>query len=189
MNQILKSTIDKRIYKSIQLKNKLICLLISDQETEKSAAALNVDVGTLEDPIDRQGLAHFCEHMLFMGTTKYPQESEYQDFISKNSGQTNAFTSELNTNFHFSVANNALHGALDRFAQFFISPLFSDSCTEREMKAVDSEFNMNLQNDFWRKFQIFHSLSAPDSLYNKFMIGNLKTLQHPDTRDRLLEFH
>jgi len=49
----------------------LICLLISDTETEKSGAALNVDVGSLEDPVDRQGLAHFCEHMLFMGTTKY----------------------------------------------------------------------------------------------------------------------
>lgn len=68
---IHKSTIDKRIFKSITLSNQLLCLLISDPETEKSAAALNVDVGSLEDPVDRMGLAHFCEHMLFMGTTKY----------------------------------------------------------------------------------------------------------------------
>ncbi|KAM3142497.1 hypothetical protein pb186bvf_005399 [Paramecium bursaria] len=189
MNQIFKSKIDTRIYKSIELPNKLLCLLISDKDTEKSAAALNVDVGSLCDPQERQGLAHFCEHMLFMGTEKYPQESEYQDFISKNSGQTNAFTSELNTNYIFQIANNSFYGALDRFAQFFISPLFSQSCTEREMKAVDSEYNMNLQNDFWRKFQLQHNAALPGSTYNKFMIGNLETLNFPDTRDYLLEFH
>ncbi|CAD8058440.1 unnamed protein product [Paramecium sonneborni] len=186
---IHKSTIDKRAFKSVTLSNSLLCLLISDPETEKSAAALNVDVGSLEDPVDRMGLAHFCEHMLFMGTDKYPNENEYQQYISKNAGSTNAFTSELNTNFFFSVANQALEGALDRFAQFFICPLFSDSCTEREMKAVDSEYNMNLQNDFWRKFQLFHNASLPGSQYNKFMIGNLKTLQFEDTRARLQEFH
>jgi insulysin len=57
------------------------------------------------------------------------------------------------------------------------------------MKAVDSEYNMNLQNDYWRKFQLFHNTALPESSYNKFMIGNLKTLQHEDTRNRLLEFH
>ncbi|CAK67395.1 unnamed protein product (macronuclear) [Paramecium tetraurelia] len=189
IKMIHKSTIDKRTFKSVTLSNSLLCLLISDPETEKSAAALNVDVGSLEDPVDRMGLAHFCEHMLFMGTDKYPKENEYQQYISKNAGSTNAFTSELNTNFFFSVGNQALEGALDRFAQFFISPLFSDSCTEREMKAVDSEYNMNLQNDFWRKFQLFHNASLPGSQYNKFMIGNLKTLQFEDTRARLQEFH
>lgn len=53
MNQILKSTIDTRLYKALQLPNKLQCLLISDKDTEKSAAALNVEVGSLEDPFDR----------------------------------------------------------------------------------------------------------------------------------------
>lgn len=70
---------------------------------------------------------------------RYPSESEYSDYISKNSGATNAYTSELNTNYIFQVANNSFQGALDRFAQFFIAPLFDDSCTEREMKAVNSE--------------------------------------------------
>ena len=32
-----------------------------------------------------------------------------------------------------------LEGALDRFSQFFIEPLFTPSATEREIEAVDSE--------------------------------------------------
>ena len=110
---------------------------------------MSVNVGSFEDPIKRQGLAHFCEHMLFMGTSKYPNEAEYNDYISKNSGQTNAFTDSLITCYMFDVANNAFEGALDRFSQFFISPLFDQSCTDREMKAVDSEYNLNIQQDVW----------------------------------------
>lgn len=40
-------------------------ILISDPECDKSAASLNVNVGQLEDPEERQGIAHFLEHMLF----------------------------------------------------------------------------------------------------------------------------
>ena len=52
MSFIRKSKIDSRIYKALSLPNKLSCLLISDKDTEKSAAALNVNVGSLEDPKD-----------------------------------------------------------------------------------------------------------------------------------------
>ena len=56
-------------------------LLISDSETDKSSAALDVHVGHLADPWELPGLAHFCEHMLFLGTTKYPEENEYNKFL------------------------------------------------------------------------------------------------------------
>lgn len=34
-------------------------------------------VGSFKDPNDAQGLAHYLEHMLFMGTAKYPDENDY----------------------------------------------------------------------------------------------------------------
>ena len=61
---------DKRQYKSLTLPNKLEILLISDPSLNKSAAALDVGVGSLEDPKEHLGLAHFLEHMLFLGTEK-----------------------------------------------------------------------------------------------------------------------
>ncbi|CAN0174853.1 unnamed protein product, partial [Ectocarpus sp. 8 AP-2014] len=45
-------------------------LLISDPETDKEAAAMDVRVGQTSDPAHLQGTAHFCEHMLFLGTGK-----------------------------------------------------------------------------------------------------------------------
>jgi insulysin len=48
------------------------------------------------------------------------------------------------TYYYFSVSNKGLEGALDRFSEFFKNPLFTESCTEREMNAVDSEHRKNL---------------------------------------------
>ena len=42
-------------------------LLVSDETTDKSAAALDVHIGHMSDPNNLPGLAHFCEHMLFLG--------------------------------------------------------------------------------------------------------------------------
>ena len=109
------------------------CVLISDMEADKSAASLDVKVGCALDPKPLYGTAHFLEHMLFMGTAKYPRENEYAEFIQNAGGMSNAYTSLTNTNFHFDCSNEALEEALDRFTQFFISPTFSESGTEREI--------------------------------------------------------
>ncbi|KAG0178612.1 Insulinase (Peptidase M16) [Apophysomyces sp. BC1034] len=191
-----KSDNDDRYYRLIKLaENDLEVLLVHDKDTDKSSAALDVHVGHLSDPDDLQGLAHFCEHLLFMGTEKYPKENDYSQYLSEHSGYSNAFTSIENTNYYFEVGQEYLEGALDRFAQFFISPLFSDSCTERELRAVDSEHKKNKQNDSWRMFQLEKFLSNPDHPYCHFGTGNLETLlDNPrklgkDIREELLKFH
>ncbi|CAG8728396.1 1021_t:CDS:2, partial [Acaulospora morrowiae] len=61
-----KSENDKRSYRLIRLANELEALLVHDSETDKSCAALDIHVGHLSDPNNLQGLAHFCEHLLFM---------------------------------------------------------------------------------------------------------------------------
>ncbi|KAF7727647.1 Insulinase (Peptidase M16) [Apophysomyces ossiformis] len=191
-----KSDNDDREYRLIKLvNNNLQALLVHDKDTDKSSAALDVHVGHLSDPDDLQGLAHFCEHLLFMGTEKYPKENDYNQYLSEHSGFSNAFTGVENTNYYFEVGHEYLEGALDRFAQFFVSPLFSDSCTERELKAVDSEHKKNKQQDSWRMFQLEKYLSNPNHPYNHFGTGNLETLyENPrkngkDIREELLKFH
>ena len=65
--QIFKSQNDKLQYKYLELSNKLKCLLIEDPNTKKSSAIMNVGVGSMQSPKNTPGLAHFLEHMLFMG--------------------------------------------------------------------------------------------------------------------------
>ena len=58
----------------------------------------------MSDPVSLPGLAHFCEHMLFLGTEKFPDENEYSKFLSQHGGSFNAFTSSDHTNYYFDVS-------------------------------------------------------------------------------------
>ncbi|KAI1319788.1 Insulinase (Peptidase M16) [Mortierella claussenii] len=189
------SPMDERSYRLLRLNNELEVLLIHDSKADKSAAALDVHVGHLTDPDNLQGLAHFLEHLLFMGTAKYPRENEYKEYLSLHSGSSNASTFLDNTSFHFEVGHEHLEGALDRFAQFFISPAFDESCKDREIRAVDSEFKRNLQMDGRRLFQLGKHLSSRGHPYWHFGTGNLITLQDipreegVDSRKELMRFY
>ena len=66
-NQPVVSPMDDRSYRALTLDNGLQVLLISDPTTQKAAAALDVYVGSGDNPAGRGGLAHFLEHMLFVG--------------------------------------------------------------------------------------------------------------------------
>ncbi|KAJ3324178.1 Insulinase (Peptidase M16) [Blyttiomyces sp. JEL0837] len=198
VSKIPKPDIDDREYRLLTLANGLDVLIVSDPTTDRSSAALDVHVGHLSDPEDALGLAHALEHILFLGTKKYPVENDYSQFVSDvGGGYSNAFTAAENTNYYFEVSSEgkAFEGALDRFAQFFISPLFLESCTERELKAVDSEHKKNLQDDTWRLQQLEQDLSNPGHPYSKFGTGNWETLHETplkngiNIRDKLIDFH
>ena len=189
MRNIIKPKIDKLDYGFKVLSNGLKVLLISDPDTNKSSAALGVNIGHLVDKKDEQGLAHFCEHLLFMGSKKYPNENEYCDYIVKNGGDYNASTQRDRTIYYFDVSNEGFEGALDRFAQFFICPIFNESTVEREIKAVDNEFSNNLNNDSFRFLQVQLNEMNEKSLFNTFGTGNAKTLSIPNIRDKLLVYY
>ncbi|CAN7095287.1 insulin-degrading enzyme-like 2 isoform X1 [Brassica rapa] len=193
--EILKPRTDKREYRRIVLKNSLQVLLISDPETDKCAASMNVSVGSFSDPEGLDGLAHFLEHMLFYASEKYPEEDSYSKYITEHGGSTNAYTSTEDTNYHFDINTDSFDEALDRFAQFFIKPLMSADATMREIKAVDSENQKNLLSDSWRMRQLQKHLSREDHPYHKFSTGNMDTLHvQPeakgiDTRSELIKFY
>eukprot|EP01112_Ceratiomyxa_fruticulosa_P016038 TRINITY_DN4811_c0_g1_i2.p1 TRINITY_DN4811_c0_g1~~TRINITY_DN4811_c0_g1_i2.p1 ORF type:complete len:988 (+),score=198.79 TRINITY_DN4811_c0_g1_i2:178-3141(+) len=181
---------DKRDHKCIILENGLKVSLISDRECTKAAACMNVHVGALSDPDDIPGLAHFLEHMLFLGTEKFPSETEYSSYIQGHSGRKNASTGPEETNYYFDIDPNFLYGALERFSQFFTCPLFTESATSREINAVDSEHSKNIQEDSRRFHALFRELCKPHHPLRKFATGNLETLGNVENlRQRLLDFH
>lgn len=162
----------------IKLKNGLLVYLISDSQIEESAAALALSVGSWNDPKNYPGMAHFLEHMLFKGTKKYPEEAEFMRFIWHHGGEVNAMTFPHMTVYGFSINNERFLDALDRFAPFFICPLFNPSGIGRELYAVDQEHEKNVENDEWRKMQIEKELANPKHPFCKFSTGNSKTLKN-----------
>ncbi|KAI8223509.1 insulin-degrading enzyme [Colletotrichum sp. SAR 10_96] len=181
---------DKRTYRVIRLSNKLEALLVHDPETDKASAALDVNVGNFSDEEDMPGTAHAVEHLLFIGTKKFPIENEYSQYLAINSGSSNAYTGATSTNYFFDVSAKPAYdqepsalnpspfkGALDRFAQFFIKPLFLKSTLDQELRALEK------------------SLSNPKHPFSHFLTGNFEVLKAQPKANRVniqakfMEFH
>lgn len=166
----------KRNTLKICLKNGLEVFLISDPKVVQSAAALSVETGSWNDPIEAPGLAHFVEHLLFMGTGKYPSESDFAKYVGERGGEYNAFTSHDRTIFGFCLNHEGLEGGLDRFSHFFIDPLFSLSTIQREKHAVHHEFEDHIENDAIRIWRVLKETGNPLHPNAIFSCGNLDSL-------------
>ncbi|RUO42778.1 hypothetical protein CWE15_05055 [Aliidiomarina taiwanensis] len=190
--QVYTSPYDTREYRTLTLENGLQVMLVSDPETEKSAAALAVHVGSMQNPDEQLGLAHFLEHMLFLGTEKYPDPDEYSEFMSRHNGMHNAYTADDHTNYMFEINNSALPEALDRFADFFKAPLFTPEYVEKEVNAVNSEWSMQRANDGFVLFALNNTTLNPAHPISRFRIGNSESLgdkENSKLLDTMVDFY
>ncbi|XP_025110229.1 nardilysin-like isoform X2 [Pomacea canaliculata] len=164
-------------------------------EIVMAAAALCIGSGSFADPPDIPGLSHFLEHMVFMGSKKYRKENAFDDFIARHGGESNACTDTEMTTFFFDIPKQYFYKALDIFAHFFISPLFLKSSVDREIMAIDNEFQMVVPYDLERYHQLLGTLANPGNPVGRFLYGNLKVLktipqeQNIDVYGRLREFY
>ena len=172
---------DKKEYRLLTLEGGFEVLLISNREVQgnekKCAAAMACEVGSFSDPTDIGGLAHFLEHMLFMGSDKYPGENEYDKFISDNGGYDNAFTEGEHTVYNFEIGQQHFDKALDIFAQSFISATLLEHSAKREMLAIENEFNLARMSDSTRLEEVIGDQAHENHFLHKFGWGNLQSLE------------
>lgn len=161
--EIRKPLIDDRHYSSITLPNGIVAVIISDPNTLVAAVAMSVGCGQMDDPPQVQGLAHFTEHMVFLGSGRpgCGGESAFTDFLATANGDHNAYTSLNSTTFHYSLSHTYTERSLEIFSGFFACPLLTQDCALREMRAVDSENSKNIQNDTRREYQLMRSTGKP----------------------------
>lgn len=176
---VISSPNDNREYATITLDNGLEVLMVSDPAAEKSAASLSVSVGLLNDPMSQQGMAHYLEHMLFLGTERFPDTKGYTEFMTANGGQRNAYTWLDITNYMFKINNPAYDEALDRFSDFFKAPKLYPEYTDKEKNAVNAEWSMRREMDYFGQFKLSRSMMGEHPA-NRFLIGNLETLGDKD---------
>jgi len=145
--------------------------------SRRAAVCMSVGVGSFYDPRECMGLAHFLEHMLFMGSEKYPTENAFDSFISKAGGGSNAYTEGEHTSFYFTCSNKKLSPSLDMFSQFFVSPLMLQDAVDRELNAIESEFQLSKSSNGNRLQEIVCRTAKKDHPLSKFGWGNNKSLR------------
>ncbi|CAD8138831.1 unnamed protein product [Paramecium octaurelia] len=185
---IIKPLIDPKSYKYIELENKLKVLLIHDPNSEIASAAMDVSVGSWNEPSEYPGLAHFCEHMLFVGSAKYPRPDYFDELLAKGSGSSNAYTDATNTNYYFEITSQYLDKALDTFAHFFIDPLFNEDLVDREKNAVNSEYEIDVSSEEWKIQNLFTLFADPKHPASRFSLGNNEVLKKKGIENALQSF-
>lgn len=173
-----------REHRLMRLPNGLLCLLVSDPRFDKVSTALCVACGSFRDPDSLPGLAHLCEHMLFMGTKEYPGPSLYFESIQKNGGACNAYTMGQKTCFQFEVPLNfnsmgesEFYGILQNFASFFKSPKFSSKYLKGEINIIENEHRSNITSEEKVLFHGLRILANKNHLFSRFSTGNSTTLK------------
>lgn len=180
---INKSPNDKAIYQGIKLDNDMEVLLISDSQANKSLMSAIIPIGSMDDPISQQGLAHYLEHMILMGSKHYPETNSLDSFLNKNGGMNNASTASHRTAYYLQVNNEAFSEAVTRMADTLAFPLLLESNAKKEINAVNAEMIRAKSHDGHLLRSVDLATSNPSHPSTKFAVGNNQTLSDkPDSK-------
>ena len=178
----------KKYFFNVIPSNSLRMLLVWDPTATQSAAAMTVNTGHNDDPATHEGLAHLCEHMVEMGTEKYPDVEAYKKVVESYGGQSSAQTSPENTLYSLTVSDFIFPTALDIFAHFFISPLFPEDFLGREIEAIHHEYLLNINHNTHISKRLLNYVWNPNYPGHKFGIGDNITLNKVDIRSQVKRF-
>lgn len=190
--EIRKSPTDTAAYQAIRLDNGMEVLLISDEKANKSLFSVGISVGSMEDPLNQQGLAHYLEHMILMGSKAYPETNSLDAFLTKNGGRNNAYTAPDKTVYYLQVNHQAFDEAVARLSDAFAAPLLSESNAKKEVNAVNAEMVRAKSSDGHLMLSVNRATLNPAHPYTKFSVGNHDTLSDkPDSKlqDALWQFY
>eukprot|EP00747_Dinoflagellata_sp_TGD_P162306 gnl/TRDRNA2_/TRDRNA2_179760_c0_seq1.p1 gnl/TRDRNA2_/TRDRNA2_179760_c0~~gnl/TRDRNA2_/TRDRNA2_179760_c0_seq1.p1 ORF type:complete len:1195 (+),score=248.56 gnl/TRDRNA2_/TRDRNA2_179760_c0_seq1:68-3652(+) len=174
---------DLRSYQFSVLPNGLQVVNVRDTDAKKVAVSVAVQAGSFDDPAEFPGLAHFCEHMLFLGTEHYPDSKGFDNFVSSNAGYNNAYTASEATVYYVELSQSATDEAYSRFSDFFRAPLFDKKYVEKEVNAINSEHGKNVQSPIHRIYSVMNSRAKTGSPVGKFSTGDLQTLYSDPMKD------
>lgn len=122
------------------LANGLRVTLRHAPELKRCAAALRVYAGSHDVPSAWPGLAHFLEHLLFLGTERFPADNALMAYVQGHGGQVNARTRERTTDFFFELPPHAFSGGLERLSDMLAHPRMNLDDQQREREVLHAEF-------------------------------------------------
>ncbi|WP_085716507.1 pyrroloquinoline quinone biosynthesis protein PqqF [Pseudomonas sp. B28(2017)] len=158
---------------------------------KRGAAALRVAAGSHDVPLAWPGLAHFLEHLLFLGTERFPAGQGLMAYVQSHGGQVNARTSERTTDYFFELPPQAFAGGLERLSDMLAHPRMNPDDQQREREVLQAEFVAWSQDAAaQQQFSLFSRLGEAHPLRG-FHAGNRDSLplQQPEFQQALQDFY
>ena len=145
-----------------------------------------IGAGSRTDSIDRMGMAHFIEHMLFKGTEKR-SVFEIADSLESLGGSLNAFTSRDMTCFYASVLDSHLEQAIDVLSDILLHSTFVPAEIEREKLVVLEEIRSAEDVPEELVEDVYGDLVLNPDPAAKTILGTFETVER-FTRDGVKEY-
>jgi coenzyme PQQ biosynthesis probable peptidase PqqF len=158
---------------------------------KRCAAVLRVAAGSHDVPLAWPGLAHFLEHLLFLGTEQFPTEQGLMAYVQGHGGQVNARTNERTTDFFFELPIQAFAAGLERLSDMLAHPRMNPDDQLREREVLHAEFVAWSQDALaQQQLALFDGLSSTHPLRG-FHAGNRDSLpvQQSEFQQALRDFH
>ncbi|WP_213940224.1 pyrroloquinoline quinone biosynthesis protein PqqF [Pseudomonas sp. dw_612] len=173
------------------LANGLRVTLRHAPDLKRNAAALRVAAGSHDVPLAWPGLAHFLEHLLFLGTERFPSGQGLMAYVQRHGGQVNARTSERTTDFFFELPPQTFAGGLERLSDMLAHPRMNLDDQLREREVLQAEFVAWSQDaTAQQQLALFDGLSEAHPLRG-FHAGNRDSLPvpQPEFQQALKDFY
>lgn len=158
---------------------------------KRSAAALRVAAGSHDVPLEWPGLAHFLEHLLFLGTERFPASQALMAYVQSHGGQVNASTRERTTDFFFELPTAAFSAGLERLSDMLAHPRMNSDDQLREREVLEAEFVAWSEDPkAQQELALYEGLPATHPLRG-FHAGNRDSLkvELPAFQQALRDFH
>ncbi len=112
------------------------------------------NVGAQDDPVGKEGLSHFLEHMIFNGSPALPDKKAIWAWKKTNTLDTlNAWTNTTNTSYWFKCLPEFLDTALVGAKDIIFNSYLRDGDVEHERKVITQEAWGRYQNQKYLDYQ------------------------------------
>lgn len=122
------------------LANGLALTLVHAPQATRAAALVRVAAGSHDEPPAHPGLAHFLEHLLFLGGARFTVGERLMPWVQARGGRLNASTRARTTDYFFEVPAAALDGGLARLADMLAGPLPEAGAQLGEREVLEAEY-------------------------------------------------
>ena len=163
----------------LTLENGLTLCVRHEPRLKRCAAVLRVAAGSHDVPAAWPGLAHFLEHLLFLGTERFPATDNLMAWVQRHGGQVNARTCERHTDFFFELPPGTFAGGLERLCDMLAHPRMNMDDQLREREVLHAEFiAWAREASAQREIKLFQPLNPAHPL-RAFHAGNRYSLPVP----------
>ena len=165
----------------LTLENGLTLSVRHEPRLKRCAAVLRVAAGSHDVPGAWPGLAHFLEHLLFLGTERFPAADNLMVWVQRHGGLVNARTCERHTDFFFELPLSAVEGGLERLCDMLGHLRMNMDEQLREREVLHAEFIAWAREPLaQREIKLFQPLN-PGHPLRAFHAGNRYSLPVPRT--------